>query len=266
MATWRNAAGYTLSSAEWLAAHHRAKLPERIRFVESLAEYSPTRLVDLGCATGLWLDLLDSVLPPNCHFVGVDNDSESLEIARERAKSWSRTSDFMLCDVTTDYSKIPTGDLILAFNVFPYLPSPRALLEHLHRDGPPSRTVIRQYDGATLRIGPIPTPDRFAIDSSLQAALASSGEFSHFDLDRTYEAILDTGLSIERLEFELTERHAPFPDEFVEYFDGTVEWMNAHLSDDARARLKRALGGSPTHERSLYFVEVDLVAVVSSVR
>jgi SAM-dependent methyltransferase len=264
VATWRNAAGHALSASHWLAAHHRAKLPERKRFVESLVEYRPKRVVDLGCASGLWLDLLDGVLPSDCEFIGLDNDTKALELARERAESWDRASTFLQCDIDTDYSKIPDGDLMLAFNIFGYLSSPGELLEHLHREGQTDRTVVRQYDGATLRIGPVHPRDRFVIDLSLQASLQASAQFSHYDLDRTHEVLHRSGLSIERLHFELTERHAPFPEEFVEYFNGTVDWMRMHLSDDARFRLDRALEAMGEERR--YFVEVDLIAVVSSLR
>ena len=84
MATWRNSTGSALSASEWLDAHHRAKLRERTRFAERIAEYRPQKLVDLGCATGLWLDLINDFLPSECELIGIDNNPEALALAQER--------------------------------------------------------------------------------------------------------------------------------------------------------------------------------------
>jgi SAM-dependent methyltransferase len=266
VATWRNSSGHALSSPEWLEAHHRAKLPERIRFAQRLVKYRPRRVVDLGCATGLWLDLLDKALPPECELVGVDSDPQSLAIAKDRARTWSRQSEFVLCDITADARQIPASDLALAFNVFAYLPSVSRLLEQLDHDRKLGRLIIRQYDGATMRLGPMPNDDRFAIDASLQASLDASSEFSHYDMDRIYCAVANSALDIESIEFELTQRHTPFPVEFDEYFRGTVDWMLEHLSDDGRSRLARVMARSPTTQRGFYFTQVDIVAVLSTSR
>jgi SAM-dependent methyltransferase len=259
--TWRNRTGKTLSSPEWLEAHHRAKLPERSRFAQSLARYRPTRLVDLGCGTGLWLDLLDKHLPSTCEFVGVDGDATSLELASERARAWTRRAEFVLCDIAAEPHRIPRADLMLAFNLFPYLPDVASLLSQLYDDRTAERIVVRQWDGDTMRIGPMSTEDRFAIDSSMRAALEGSASFDHYGIDRTYELLRGAGFEIERLDFDFMQRHAPFPTSFEDYFRGTLAWMREHLSDDARQRLNRALDEA---DGSLYFAQVELVAVVSA--
>ena len=80
-----NPTGRPLSSTGWLDAHHLAKQPERRAFCRRLAELAPRSIVDLGCATGLWLHELDRVLPQDCHFTGLDTDPIALGIAAERA-------------------------------------------------------------------------------------------------------------------------------------------------------------------------------------
>jgi SAM-dependent methyltransferase len=264
VSAWRNETGRPLSSAAWLDAHHQAKLPERTSFARGLAKYRPKRLVDLGCATGLWLDLMDKVLSPQCEFVGIDSDPHAIDVARDRARSWARSAEFLLCDIASEPEQIPESDLALAFNIFPYLPSASELLERLFEQQRTRRAVVRQYDGGTIRIGPMSPDDRYAIDSSLRASLESSAEFSHYDMDRTYEVLRASGLAVERLDFELTQRHAPFPAEFIDFFAATTDWMSGHLSDDGRARLSGILAGWTPTGGSLYFEQVDLVAVLSA--
>jgi SAM-dependent methyltransferase len=263
VATWRNATGHSLSAASWLEAHHHAKLPERRLFAEKLARFKPKKLVDLGCGTGLWLDLLNEVLPRTCEFFGVDSDPESLKEATNRSTSWDRHSTFIQCDLGSDHGPIPDGDLTLAFNLFPYLPNMGDLLHHLHEYGKAERVVVRQYDGDLIRIGPMAGQDREVVDASLRASLRSSSEFRHYDLDRAFRVIYESPFAVSELEFELTQRYSPFPPEFVDYFQGTVNWMMGHLSVAGQDALHNFLD----HEeagRPIYVLQADLVAVLKS--
>jgi SAM-dependent methyltransferase len=260
VSAWRNSTGSALSSPDWLEAHHRAKLPERTRFACGIAQHRPQKVVDLGCATGLWLDLLDDFLPSNCELIGIDNDPEALTMAQNRAASWNRPSDFRLFDLANEPEAIPSdADVILAFNVLSYLPHPAVILEHLASTCGEFRLIVRQFDGDTIRLGPLSPHDRFVIDSSLRASLEPSSEFSYYSIDHTYKALMASDLHVRELEFELTERHSPFSAEFRRYFDGSIAWLRGHLSDDACDRLDKMLRGP------LYFAEIDLVAVLSNV-
>lgn len=263
MARWANATGHALSSASWLEVHHRAKLSERTRFARSLVPYQPRKLVDLGCGTGLWLDTIDKVLPCECKFIGIDSDPESLVLAQARASSWDREVEFIDCDLVKDFHRVPSADLMLAFNLLPYTPNAPEILKHLREKGKVGRLIIRQYDGGTMRIGPLPSDDRKAIETSIYTTTRDRNEPSHYDIDRAYQLAHTSGLQIEKLDFELTQRHAPFSPEFADYLAGTVEWLKERLSDDARMRFEQDLpieaGGAP-----LYFLQVDLIAVLSS--
>jgi SAM-dependent methyltransferase len=261
--SFRNTSGRPLSDGHWLQAHHAAKLPERTAFAKRLAALAPRRLVDLGCAGGLWLDLLNGIMRADCEFVGIDSDSAALEEARRRSGSWSRPAHFLELDLEDEPDDIPESDLLLAFNVFPYLENPLGLIESLRARNAVSELAVRQYDGGTLRIGPMSSADRLLIDTSLHASTGSSTQFRHYDLDRTFEILLELkGVSTE-IAFETTQRLAPFPQNFIEYFDGTVEWMHDHISDDARERLSQFLASHPSAGESLYFLEVDLVGILS---
>jgi len=79
-----NSSGKPLANSSWLLNHHRAKIPERTAFAKRLAKLQPKKIVDLGCATGLWLELLNEILPLDCEFIGIDSDIESLEKLAEQ--------------------------------------------------------------------------------------------------------------------------------------------------------------------------------------
>lgn len=259
-----NASGRPLSGEAWLAAHHRAKLRERSAFARRLAALSPTRIIDLGCATGLWLELLNDLVHPACSFVGVDSDSDAVSVARERAAGWSRRREFVVGDIEFDDFDMEPGDLVLAFNVFPYVVDPRRFLDRLVRlttaDG---AVAVRQYDGSLLRMGPMESGTRVLIDASLRSSVEPSDQFKHYDLDRVLAAVRGSAFERVELEFELFERFMPFPDDFLEYFEGTLDWMESLVSDTAREELKR-WRSQQAEAGAGYFVEVDLVALLSS--
>lgn len=261
MAIWENATGHALSAPAWLETHHAAKLPERMQFARSLIKYHPRRLLDLGCGTGLWLDTLDKVLPADCEFVGIDADPQALALAHKRARRWDRKSKFLRCDLVADLASLPSADMVLAFNMLPYLPNALEMLEHLREKA--SRIIIRQYDGDTMRIGPMPPDERHSIDRALHAALGKHGDPSHYDLDRAFHLIHASTLAIESLDFELTRRCAPFSSEFAAYLEGTIEWMRMHLPDDTRHLLDHTLARLGNGD-ALYFTQVDLIAVLAT--
>jgi SAM-dependent methyltransferase len=264
LSDWRNSTGYPLSSPAWLEAHHRAKLRERTEYALGLTLCQPTRVVDLGCATGLWLDVLNDVLPPSCEFVGLDCDPEALAAAQLRSERWLRKTTFELCDLSSDADAIPGADLTLVFNLFSYLPDPQEFLANLSKRDGHGLVAIRQYDGAALRFGPMDVDARSAVEASLRAAVSTSREFNHYDMDAVFVAVSASPLSIGRIEFELFQRVVPFPADFLAYYEGMVDWTLAQLSDHAQDLLGAWLaapmnGAGPAR----YFFEIDLTAVLS---
>lgn len=105
MISQENSTGRPLADAKWLENHHRAKLPERTAFAKKLAKLNPKNIVDLGCATGLWLELLNDILPSDCEFIGIDSDKESLKLATERSKLWDRKVKFLHLDLEKKLTK-----------------------------------------------------------------------------------------------------------------------------------------------------------------
>lgn len=257
-----NSSGKPLANSDWLLNHHRAKLPERTAFAKKLLELHPKKIVDLGCATGLWLELLNEILPLDCEFVGIDSDSQSLEEAISKSNSWSRKTTFLQLDIEKNVSAIPSADIILAFNIFPYIKDLDIFLSSLKKQIPNGTLAVRQYDGASIRFGPMPTGIRQKIEQDLYIATGHSEKFQHYDLDRTFMSLKKSAYKNFEYNFELFERISPFGQEFIPYYEGTVNWTCQHISDTSAEFLNNWLNEDvPLQER--YFYEVDLVALLS---
>lgn len=262
---WYNTTGKPLSSSKWLEDHHKAKLPERKKFVQKvLTNFTPTRVIDLGCGTGLWLDLFNEFIDTNCEFIGIDADTHSINEAKERSKNWNRKSDFITCDMYKETDKIPKGDLYLAFNIFPYIHSPNNFIDKIQskviNDG---KLAIRQYDGNTIRFGPMLSEERISIENSLFSSIGQSEQFRHYDLDRIYSVINNSKFKDKNISFETFQRNTPFPNDFINYFDGTIEWTMNYISEYDAEKLGKWYKEYKNSINDNYFVEVDLTAILS---
>lgn len=263
MPSRRNLSGMPLASDQWLEAHHRAKLPERARFAARLARLKPTCIVDVGCGTGLWLDLLNGLVSIDCEFIGIDVDEDSLSRAATRARGWSRSSRFMQLDVNRQPEQVPSGDLCLLFNVSSYIDDFGGLLRTLRIHRPGGAVAIRQYDGAALRFGPMPPESRLSIDSALHSAVRPLSHFRHYDMDRVVEEIQAAGFASTTVEFELYARVAPFSAEDFAYIDAMIGWTREHVSGIATPLLDSWWRAALKDGAAAYVYEVDLVALLS---
>lgn len=267
MTSWHNETGRPLASDAWLEAHHQAKLPERKLFVDLIANRSPKRVVDLGCGSGLWLDLCAEALDPRCELIGIDTDQKSLTKARDRLTHWPHEKRFELLDIEHNAIDMPESDVFLAFNIFPYITNLPGLLKSIRsKIRPGGCLIVRQYDGALLRMGPMDSRDRQLIDISLMTSVMGSSQFKHYDLDRVFETLTQSDFEDRFIDFEVFRRVSPYPPDFKNYFLNTVDWTQKYVSDEAGERLKRWIeprsdGLSEKHPS--YFVEVDLVAWLS---
>lgn len=262
MITEENSTGKPLAGSIWLEKHHNAKIPERTKFAKKLADLKPHKLVDLGCASGLWLDLLNQILPDECEFIGIDSDIESLNIAIERSKTWKRKISFLNLDIEKESSKIPPADLTLAFNIFPYIRDINSFINIIKQKNPTGILAVRQYDGASIRFGPMPTYERQKIESDLRLALDNNQSFRHYDLDRTFMALKNSNYCNFKYEFELFERISPFDSSFIPYYSGTLSWTAQFLSESSFSFFNKWMNEDP-ELLNRYFYEVDLVAILS---
>ncbi|MBV2183026.1 MAG: class I SAM-dependent methyltransferase [Rhizobium sp.] len=267
MSNWHNESGRPLASDTWLEAHHRAKRPEREAFAKLIAQRNPRRIVDLGCGPALWLELLAGILPTDCELYGLDSDESALQLARSRSREWPQRAVFEQLDFETRPCVLPEADIFLAFNIFPYVSNPDAFLKAVRSKlRPGGCLVVRQYDGALLRMGPMRDEDRQLIDLSLMTSVLGSGQFKHYDLDRVFESIATSDYVSKSIDFEVFRRVAPYPPEFREYFLNMIGWTHGYISEEAKTRLKRWLevrGHGTQDSRPSYFMEVDLVAWLS---
>jgi len=261
-----NESGRPLSSLSWLKAHHDAKLPEREKYAKKIIKNGSQRIVDLGCGPGFWFDLLNKIASPNCEFMGFDSDLKLIQFAESKTKNWSRLTKFFNFDITEKIEDLPDSDVYLLFNIFPYLHSPKKVLNVLKEKLRPNGLIfVRQYDGSAIRVGPMEQPQRFKFDVSLYNAIGKSKELYHYDLDRIYQIIEASEFKNKNIDFELFQRKCPFPKEFIQYFKNTIEWQLNYLSEDAAVELehwhKKYI--LETNMNSSYFFEVDLTATLS---
>ena len=262
MITEENSIGKPLANATWLEKHHNAKIPERTKFAQRLIELHPHKIVDLGCASGLWLALLNEIFPNECEFIGIDNDEQSLSIAKERSKLWNRNVSFLKLDIEKEVDQIPSADLILAFNIFPYIDNLDLFIKSIFCKNKQGTLAIRQYDGASIRFGPMPTNERQQIESDLRVALENNTNFRHYDMDRVYTAIHSAPYQNKTIEFELFERTSPFDSKFIPYYTGTLNWTAQFLSEASSIFFDKWMQEDP-HFLNRYFYEVDLMALLS---
>lgn len=262
MISKENSTGRPLADASWLASHHRAKLPERIAFAKRLETLKPKSVVDLGCASGLWLEVLNQFFSIECEFIGIDSDEELLNMAVERSKSWHRKVSFLQLDLEHETSRIPPCDLTLAFNIFPYIRDLDLFVNALSHRTPHGTLAVRQYDGASIRYGPMPTSRRQEIEIDLRVATESSQRFHHYDLDRTFNVLRNSSYQQCSCEFELFERSSPFPIDFLPYYTETLLWTCQLLSKKSVDYFRTWIDADPLM-RNRYFYEVDLVALLS---
>ena len=262
---WRNKIGKPLSDPHWLAVHHQAKIRERTAFAQRLAGLAPKRIVDLGCGAGDWLSTLDTVVHKNCEFIGVDVDTSAMEYARDRLRGRSRSVNFLTFDFTLEPERIPPSDLVLLFNMGSFIDEFEALLSQLHSVVSGATVAVRQYDGSTIRIGPMRDSQRTLFENSLRASLKASKQFDHYALDRTLVAISASPYRHKQMEFETFSRFSPFSHEEQTYIELTLDWIYDHLSEDGRREFNKwrcDLAVLPTDSRS-YVCEIDLVALLS---
>lgn len=264
MTKWHNKSGKPLSSLEWLKIHHSAKLPERKLFVQSLIyNINPKRIIDLGCASGLWLDIFNEFLSKDCEFIGIDINKDSIVEAKKLSKKWDRKVSFLNIDIVNDSNLIPEGDLFLAFNLFCYIEDASSFINiinsKINNDG---CFVIRQYDGATMRFGPMPYEDRNYIEDSLFNAVGDSKQFKHYDIDRIYNELINSSFDNKQIFFETFEKHSPFSDDFHQYYKGTIEWTINYINDTESKTLQQWYSNYH-NQLGYYFLENYLVSVLS---
>lgn len=262
MITEENSTGKPLANSNWLEKHHNAKIPERTKFAKRLVELKPQKVVDLGCASGLWLDLLNQIFPKECEFVGIDSDEEALAIAMKRSKSWKRKVSFLKLDIEKETFKIPPADLTLAFNIFPYINNLDNFINAIIEKNPNGVLAVRQYDGASIRFGPMPTYERQQIEADLRVAMESNQKFHHYDLDRVFTVLKNSAYTHMTYEFELFERISPFDPNFIPYYEGTLSWTSQFLSEISSCFFDKWMQDDPSMVNR-YFYEVDLVALLS---
>ena len=112
------------------------------------------------------------------------------ELFDKEQKETLRTVLSLIIPANEDY-KMPSANDV---GFFSYIEDANAFINiiksKINNDG---SFVIRQYDGATMRFGPMSYEDRNYIEDSLFNAVGDSKQFRHYDIDRIYEECLTYG-------------------------------------------------------------------------
>ncbi len=119
---------------------------------EEIRSWSPRRVLEIGCGTGL---LLDRLAPACLHYTGTDLSPEALESLRGRliASELPPGRVELLCRMADDFRGIEAGsfDTVIVNSVVEYLPSVESLLRVL--DG----AVRAAGRGGRVYIGDVPS-------------------------------------------------------------------------------------------------------------
>jgi len=264
---WRNSVGLPLSGDEWLSVHHNAKRTERLEFAKKIIGNRDVKsVVDLGCGTGLWLDTFVQVLSDATNIYGIDLDKNSLKLAKEKSKHWPNKTQLIHADFESDDFKLPEAEVYLAFNVFGYVSNPKETLRKIKRQLPPNaQLIIRQYDGAALRFGPMDHFSRLSIDASLYAGVGSSRQFYHYAFDRVFSAIIDAKFKAIDTYLDAYYVTSPYSPEQLSYIRNMLDWTSQQISEVDLSKLDSWAQSNlcEQNSNSSYFYETDLVAIVS---
>lgn len=264
MNTWINHSGKPLSDPKWLYEHHEAKITEREKFAQTLATYKPKNVVDLGCGTGLWLEILDQTFDEGVKFIGLDGDEESIRLACDRAKSWNRDTKFETLNFEGG-TDLPSADLYLAFNIFPYIKDLSGLLGRIKEAlNPGGKLVVRQYDGFDLNFGPMETTDKLTLMNSLFAAIGQSRQFSHFSRDDIFKELNDSDFKSKKFSFEMLHKVSPYNPKFKRYLINTIDWTSLYVNEKSKGILRQwKKEYLQENAKPSYFKEAYLVAELS---
>lgn len=261
---WNNLSGRPLSSSNWLLEHHIAKLPERVEFIKRLfTNFKPKTIVDLGCGTGLWLEVIKDFVSDDCILIGIDSDINAINEAKEKSKKWNQNISFIHKDFINS-NDIPNADLYLAFNILSYIDNTNSFIEGLrNRLNHNGKLVIRQYDGAAIRFGPMDHELRINIEKVLFNSINNSEIFKHYNLDRAYDVIEKSSFNQKEIQFELFQRSSPYPEDFLKYYQNTIKWTINYLSANMSKELEKWYKLYLEENNPSYFYEVDLVTILT---
>ena len=130
---------------------------------ELIAGHGLRHVLDVGCGPGLFAAhvLRDGVLPRDGSYIGVDNVSGAIELARQRFAADPRAR-FELCDVTAGLPRAAGIDGVLLSFVISYLDTRTAdrLVRHLARAWPDATLLVALSVGTSVNGSVRPPPER----------------------------------------------------------------------------------------------------------
>ena len=126
---YKNLSGKPYTTNNWLDNHHAVKSRLRTELVHKLPIIPGSKILDIGCGTGLWTLLFAERVGHKGTVVGVDQDYSTIELAEQRRSTHYLSSNITFkCSDTLKLDLLEKFDLIVLFNVLSYIEDPLDLL------------------------------------------------------------------------------------------------------------------------------------------
>ena len=135
-----------LAHLSWLRNHNLAKSSFRREVVQSLGLRPGIRIADLGCGPGYWAEYILECCPAIGRYVGIDDDEDCIQIARETHAGNTNVEFVKSCLLQSELEG-DAFDLVLCFNAIGYFAKPSGCVQEmlrLVRGGCP--IIIRCWD------------------------------------------------------------------------------------------------------------------------
>jgi len=130
--SFRSQSGKPYSARDWLDNHHSIKSRLRSELILGLPINSGSRVLDIGCGTGVWTLLIAEMLGHSGTIIGVDVDKDAIELAeRRRLSHYLGDRISFKCSDVTKYSPDEKFDYVILFNALSYLPNPSSFLKQI---------------------------------------------------------------------------------------------------------------------------------------
>ncbi len=127
-----NPVGKPFSSINWLDKHHSIKSRVRAELICKLPISPNSKILDMGCGTGQWSFLLAEKVGHKGIIVGVDQDNESIKLAKEKLSNhYLKDSISFKCEHIEKFNTDIKFDLIVLFNSLSYLSNPLKFINTL---------------------------------------------------------------------------------------------------------------------------------------
>ena len=267
-----------VATVRWFLNHHKMKEEARRKIVADMGLSPGDRVLDLASGPGVWANLFADRVGSTGSVICIDRDATLLAYGRQAASQhelYRRVLQFQ----EGDCHKIPQEDNSFDFaflaNTLLYLERPDLVLQEMKRvTKPGGRIALKDFDGATFLVHPIP-PCLFA---RLQEAVARAfdedppqGHTDNYPGRKLHGLLREAGLKDISLKTYATQKIPPLSEETIGYVGGNLQWylevVGDRISAQDREQWQRYLDPNSSeyvfHCPDFYFSMLEMVAIAT---